>query len=467
MSESQHVEWKESWRDEYLRWICGFANAEGGVLVIGRNDKGVAVGVPQAKKLLEDIPNKVRDILGIMVEVNVRREAGKDLLEIVVEPYPYPVSYKGEYHLRSGTTKQELKGAALDRFLLRKQGRHWDGVPVPKVSVRHLSREAIAGFRRRAKQSQRLTPAVLRERDAALIEKLNLVDGPHLKRAAVLLFHPEPERFFIGAFVKLGFFRSESELVYHDEIHGDLFAQVQRTMDLLLTKYLKAVISYRGIQRIEALPVPEAALREAVLNAIIHRDYAVGAPVQIRVHADRLRIWNPGELPENWSLEKLLQPHSSRPFNPAVANAFFRAGEIEAWGRGIQQIMDACRAAGAPEPVIQYQPGDLSVEFPFPAAYLAALTAPDADAGLGDKLGKKLGDDWGKRWGEKWGAPAMVRRQRIAEIMIGNARVTIPQLAAELAISTTAVEKHVRAMRERGCIARVGSHKGGQWEVTP
>jgi ATP-dependent DNA helicase RecG len=122
--EHQHVEWKESWRDEYLKWICGFANADGGVLVIGRNDKGVVVG----SRLLVDIPNKVRDILGIMVDVNLRKEVGEEFLEIRVEPYPYPVSYRGEYHFRSGSTKQELKGAALDKFLLRKQGRTWDGV---------------------------------------------------------------------------------------------------------------------------------------------------------------------------------------------------------------------------------------------------------------------------------------------------------------------------------------------------
>ena len=120
MKESQHTEWKESWRDDYLRWVCGFANAEGGTLVIGRNDRGQAVGVSNAARLLEEIPNKVRDVLGIMVDVNLLMENDKELLKIRVEPYPSPISYKGEYHFRSGSTKQELKGAALDRFLLRK-----------------------------------------------------------------------------------------------------------------------------------------------------------------------------------------------------------------------------------------------------------------------------------------------------------------------------------------------------------
>lgn len=125
MKESQLIEWKESWRDEYIQWICGFANAQGGVLVIGKNDKGKITGIANAGKLMRDIPNKVRDILGIMVDVNLKTERGKDYLEIRVEAYHYPVSYKGQYHYRSGSTKQELKGAALDKFLLRKQGKPW------------------------------------------------------------------------------------------------------------------------------------------------------------------------------------------------------------------------------------------------------------------------------------------------------------------------------------------------------
>src|SRR5450830_1340459 len=104
MIESQNTEWKQSWRDEYLKWICGFANAEGGTLEIGKNDQGEVVGVVNAVRLLEDIPNKVRDILGIVVAVNLHTLTGLDWLEIVVDAYPSPISYKGEYHLRSGST---------------------------------------------------------------------------------------------------------------------------------------------------------------------------------------------------------------------------------------------------------------------------------------------------------------------------------------------------------------------------
>ena len=455
MKEAQNIEWKETWRDEYLRWISGFANAEGGALHIGRNDRGVVVGLPNAAKLLEDIPNKVRDLLGILVKVNLRKGRGKEWLEIVAEPYPYPVSYKGEYHLRSGSTKQELKGAALDRFLLRKQGRTWDGAPVPGVSPRDLSRMALAAFRKLAKDSRRLDATVLREPAVGLLDKLNLLEGGHLKRAALLLFHPDPERFTTGAFVKIGFFRTESDLLYHDEVHGDLFTQTRQTMDLLLTKYLKAAISYRGIHRVETLPVPEAALREAVLNAIIHKDYASHSPVQIRVYADKLKIWNAGELPENWSVENLLGEHSSRPFNPSLANAFFRAGEIEAWGRGIERIFGACEAAGTPTPLIRYEPNDLWIEFPFAPAYIEKMTGPGSGTG-------------GPAEGESGTTlkTTLKTTQRILAILRAQPDASRRDVAGQLGdITQDGVKYHLDKLRKAGNIRHIGPANGGRWEV--
>ena len=95
--ESQHTEWKETWRDDYLRWVCGFANAQGGRLLLGVNDKGRVVGLPDAAKLLEDLHNKVRDLLGIVVDVNLHDETDLPYLEVVVQAYPNPISYRGHY----------------------------------------------------------------------------------------------------------------------------------------------------------------------------------------------------------------------------------------------------------------------------------------------------------------------------------------------------------------------------------
>ncbi len=326
MPENQHIEYKESWRDEYLKWICGFANAKGGVMYIGKNDKGEVVGLANAKKLLEDIPNKTRDVLGVMIDVNLHTTAQGDYLELVIEDYPYPVNYKGQYHYRSGSTKQELKGAALDKFLLQKKGKRWDGVPVPSILVTDLQTDTFDFFRKRALKSKRIEEEVLTDSNVHLIENLQLKEGVYLKRAAVLLFHPKPENFVPGAYIKIGFFESDSELVYQDEIHGNLFEQIEKTTDLLFTKYIKATISYEGLQRVETYDYPKEALREALLNAISHKDYSSGVPIQISVYKDKIMLWNDGQLPDNWTVENLLKKHPSKPYNPDIANAFFRSG---------------------------------------------------------------------------------------------------------------------------------------------
>lgn len=362
-SESQNIEFKVTWRDEYLKWICGFANAYGGTIFIGKDDSGNVVDLRDAKKLLEEIPNKVRDILGILVDVNLHQTDQGKFIEILVEQYPYPVNYKGQYHYRSGSTKQELKGAALDKFLLQKKGKRWDGVPVPNVSVNDFKQETFDFFRKRAFRSQRIDEESLADSNEHLIENLQLKEGKFIKRASILLFHPNPEKYITGAYIKIGFFESDSDLRFQDEIHGNLFEQIEKTTELLFTKYIKALISYEGLNRVETYEYPKEAIREALLNAVAHKDYLGGIPIQISVYNDKLMIWNEGQLPENWTVKNLLEKHASRPYNPDIANALFRSGYIESWGRGTIKIINECKKAGIPEPVFTYDSSDISVEF--------------------------------------------------------------------------------------------------------
>ncbi len=363
MPETQNVEYKSTWKDEYLKWICGFANANGGTIFIGKDDSGKVVGVPDSKKLLEDIPNKVRDVLGILVDVNLHKTSDGNYIEIIVEPYPNAVNYKGQYHYRSGSTKQELKGASLDKFLLQKQGKRWDGIPVLKATIKGLKEETLNFFRERGQKNKRLTEKILTDTNEHLLENLNLLEEGHLKRAAILLFHPDPEKFVTGAYIKIGYFESESDLKFQDEVHGNLFEQIEKTVEILFSKYFRAFISYEGIHRAETFEYPEEAIREALLNAIAHKDYSGLTPIQIRVYKDKILIWNEGQLPENWTIKTLLEPHASKPFNPDIANAFFRTGYIESWGRGINKMTEQCLASGLPEPLFYYKSSGFWVEF--------------------------------------------------------------------------------------------------------
>jgi len=363
MSETQNIEYKQSWRDDYLKWICGFANANGGSIFIGKDDNGNVVGLTDTKRLLQEIPNKVRDVLGILVDVNLHSTTDGEFLEIIVEGYPYPVNYKGQYHYRSGSTKQELKGSSLDKFLLQKKGKRWDSVPVPKVTAKDLKQETFDFFRKRAFKSQRIEQDILTDSNEHLLESLQLKENEFLKRAAILLFHSNPENFVTGSYIKIGFFETDDDLKFQDEIRGNLIEQIEKTMDLLFTKYIKAVITYEDINRVETYEYPKDAVREAFLNAVAHKDYSGGVPIQISVYSDKIIIWNEGQLPENWTVKNLLEKHASRPYNPDIANALFRSGYIESWGRGTIKIIRECKQAGIPEPVFSYNSSDISIEF--------------------------------------------------------------------------------------------------------
>lgn len=227
---------------------------------------------------------------------------------------------------------------------------------VPSVSVSDLKQETFDFFKKRGVRSQRLSEESLTDTNEQILDNLELKEDRFLKRAALLLFHPKPEKFVTGAFIKIGFFENDADLIFQDEVHGNLFEQIEKAIDLLFTKYIKAIISYENkIHRIETYEYPKDAIREALLNAIAHKDYSGGVPIQISVYKDKIMIWNEGQLPEDWTIETLIAKHSSKPYNPDIAMAFYRSGYIESWGRGITKMTDLCVEAGLPKPTFYYK----------------------------------------------------------------------------------------------------------------
>lgn len=189
--------------------------------------------------------------------------------------------------------------------------------------------------------------------DTILMDNLHLIDEDgYLIRAAMLAFYKDPEKWVTGSYIKIGYFgKSDSDLVYQDEVHGPLIEQVDKTVDLVYTKYMKALIDYEGVQRIEQFMFHKDAFHEILLNAIVHKDYSSYNPIQISVYEDKIYIWNDGEMPPNLdSTDKLFMKHSSKPFNPKLANVFFKSGMIEAWGRGFEKIREACALYDGPLP---------------------------------------------------------------------------------------------------------------------
>ncbi len=360
MSERQNIEWKQSWHDDYLKWICGFANAIGGTIIIGKDDKGNVVGLPDYEKLLEELPNRIRNSMGIICDVQLLEESGKKFIEIKVNPYSVPVSLRGRYYYRSGSAKMELTGVELNEFLLKKAGKTWDDVVEEGASVKDIDEPSVQKFIEDSKEKARM-PDTKGLSVFQILEKLQLTEGKKLKRAALCLFAKNPGKFFPNIELRIGRFGKDStDLRFQEVVEGNLVQLLDEVQVQLKYKFLIRPVSFEGMQRIEKGSYPVSALREMLLNSLVHRTY-MGAHVQLRVFDDRLSIWNEGTLPNGLTLEDLKTEHNSRPRNPKIAKACFMAGYIDTWGRGTLKIIEACKEAGLPEPEIKEKNGGVEV----------------------------------------------------------------------------------------------------------
>lgn len=187
MVENQDVEFKAVWKDEYLKWVCGMANSNGGTIYIGKDDKG-----------------------------------------------------------------------ELDKFMLERVGKRWEDLPVKNATFEDLSEEAFKVFKEKAVKSGRLKADDIDIDNETLLKNLGLYDGKYLNKAAILLFGKNPNKWIIGSYIKIGFFENDdSDLRYQDEIQGPLILQVDKAIELIYLKYLKALIHYEGIQRVEEYMFPQ------------------------------------------------------------------------------------------------------------------------------------------------------------------------------------------------------------------
>ena len=462
--ESQNIEYKKTWRDEYLKWICAFANTEGGKLYIGIDDNGNVCGIEDAHKLSEDIPNKIRNTMGLICTVNLFNKNGLDYFEIITEKYPFPVSYHGKYYRRTGSTMQEVSGVELDKMILSVQGRTWDSVPVPHITVDDLENDAIKLFKKKAKESGRLDDSALDVTNETLIQNLHLTEGDYLTRACMLAFYPDPEKWVTGAYIKVAYFENDADILYQDEIHGPLILQVEKSMDLIYSKYMKALISYDDIYRKETFFFPRAAFRELLLNAVIHKDYLSTTPIQIRIYKDKIRLWNDGALPKEVPIEDLFKEHVSKPCNPNLANVFFKCGMIESWARGFSKITRYCEEENAKLPVIDLSLGGVTARCFASDKYLALMNEHQEAENF--PLSPKMSDKEKTRektikWPEKWPEKC----QRIYDAIEQDKNTTIAKLENLLGIGHTTIKKMLTAMQEEGFIRRVGADKGGYWEI--
>jgi len=358
-AENEIVEFKEAKNNysfseigQYFSALSNEANLKGkpyAWLIFGVNDNHKIVGTkyrPDRKgldSLKKELAERVTNKTSFIEIYELQKSEGRVIMfQIPAAPKGIPIEFNGFFYGRTNESLVGLSIEKIDRIRNQVQNKDWSAEIIPNAKIEDLSLIALQRFRNEAAKSGRVDEDVLNDTTEHLLQDLQLADevSGKLKRAAVLLFHPKPEKFVEGAYVKIGFFQGDDdELAFQDVVQGSLMEQIDKTMDLLETKYTVFAIFYEGTSRREKPAFPISAMRESLMNAIAHKDYASGVPIQISVYPDRIVFWNPGHLPQPITVDNIFQKHPSIPHNPCIANALFRCGDIEAWGRGFRKIV--------------------------------------------------------------------------------------------------------------------------------
>lgn len=351
------IEFKESMNDNGYKTISAFSNTDGGILFCGVSDDGIIVGFDCSDEPVRKITNKIMDKMGIHPSVKCFEWEGEKILRIKIEKSTNPISYNGKYYKRVGTTTIGMLGEELKEFFIR--GTNWDGL-TGDYRLEEIDEAAVNMFLRIAVKRERLLDYDTDDLSEILLRLNLLVDGK-ITNAAIMLFGKNPQKYFTNALVRV--LKLKDDISVSDRtITGNLFKQAEEAEQAIRNLINVEYGIKDKLQREEIWEYPLEAIREALLNSIIHRDYfKYGIQTQIKIYEDKIWFFNTGDLFGGMTIEKLKKPHPSANRNPLIADMFFRTGMVEVQGSGINRMLKSFRAAGLPEPEFKEEFGGFSV----------------------------------------------------------------------------------------------------------
>lgn len=360
--EGLRVEFKPSLSDidRITEVASSFANSKGGIIIIGVSNAGKIRGVDIGKQTIERLTNTIVDNLDpkIYPEIKPYKIDRKSIISIEVSESPdKPHLAYGKAFIRVGKNTKAMSRSEYERQLIRKHREmlQFDKQACEKAVLKNIDSVKIKWFLKEARKQRGLKISEDAELDN-ILKHLKLLQDGKLTNAALLLFGKEPK--FIQSEVKCIRFKGNKPFkpyIDFQTIEGNVFDLVDRALDFVLRNIRKAVWLVPGqVQREEKYEYPPEAIREAIVNAIVHRDYSSPSRVQVRVFDDYMEVWNPGELPEGWTVEKLKQKHESIPRNPLLFKQFFWVKYVEDVGGGTLDIIRECREWGLAEPNFEY-----------------------------------------------------------------------------------------------------------------
>ena len=440
--EGYNLEFKENDSSDLAKEICAFANATGGKILLGVTDKGEIKGINITNRLKSQIIDIARNF-DPKLEISVE-EVGNVLVVNIQEGKNKPYSVNGKFFMRYGPNSQQL-GRDEIRELFNKEGLiKFDVKPNPTFQIdKDLSQKAYDNFLRLSK----ISPILDKKK---LLQNQSLLEDGQMKNAGVMLFCKKITGFLPNATIACILCQGDDKykIIDQREFDGDLYSNYQNAFAYLKSK-LNTEYIIRGGPREEKLELPEDALREAILNAIAHRDYFSPANIQINIFKNKVEITNPGGLIGNITVKDLFE--RSIPRNHLLFGLMQRLELVEKAGSGLVRIQRAMKEYKLSNAEIKADKNWFSITFKRPD-----LEKESYEQRIGGQIGGQ------KRWSEK----ELTERQiEVVQLLQANPTISRRELAKKLGINQSAVQKHLETLKEKGILKRVGGAKGGSWVV--
>jgi len=455
---------------EGMQTLCAFLNGSGGTVLFGVRPDGTIEGQMVSDQTLRDIAHAT-DRLEPPAHLSIHRitvKPGREVVAVAVESGRdmRPFVYEGHAFERLSSTTRRMPQVKYERLLLERghSKRRWENLPAEGLALKDLDRKEILRTRELAIQQNRISPDTSRD-IGEILDRLGLRAAGVLTQAAHMLYGKRFLPDYPQCLLKMGRFRGTEitgEIVDNRQEHMNAFAMVREGMAFLeRTMPLGARFPAGTVFREDRFPVPLEALREILLNAVMHRDYShYSGYVAIVVFDDRIEIRSYGRLPIGITVEQLSGRHDSKPTNPLIAEAFHRTGAVEVWGRGTNRVIAMCKQHGAPPPIFEDREGFLIVTFK------ASLVAVD-DAEVGEVGARKASDKGPEKGSEKGSEEGSEKSsEKILRLLSENPTASAKELAQQMGLTSRAVEKQISKLKEEGRLRRTGPAKGGRWEVS-
>ena len=369
--ESLTVEFKISFNEDVVETLVAFSNAKGGTVYIGVADKGEVKGIQIGKETVQNWINEVKNktapqIIPDAEIFTLPSPQGEGLgLRLIVAlfamEYPIkPVSTRGRYYKRIGNSNHLLSVSEVSNMHLQTVNSSWDHYPRPGKSMKDISSLKVQKVMDTI--MHRNANFVIDTAQEFLVKNELLLDDDKISNGCYLMFCKDDNLY---STIQMGHFASEIIIKDDQSDSGDIIGQIEEVMSFVRKHINKElIISDKQIENIQQWQYPLDAIRELVLNMIIHRDYTSSSDSQIKIFTNHILFFNPGSLPDSITIEQLLaNTYVSTPRNRQIAKTVKEMGMIERYGTGIKRVRKMFTDYGLPEPRFETPPGGFALRF--------------------------------------------------------------------------------------------------------